>query len=210
MAKTRSNDSQGGTVSADNDTIGTHVRPNTARRALAPGTFLAAIGLAVALLGFGQPVLPVGLPLRFDGTVTTGVISALKRAVSIAVDPDHVLNAVQTDAAVNPSSSGAALVNMDGELIGVNSATAGLDGAGHIRDGVAAVTAGLPQDEVAAAPPHYPLFPVDRPDGPASTPHSLFSMDTPPHPRNCHGPGLHWGCPGGPEPEANRPKMPKG
>jgi S1-C subfamily serine protease len=160
-------------------------------RALA--TFAAAIGLATAVPVFGQPVLAVESPPGFGHTVTGGVISVLHRAVSIAVDPDHVLNSVQTDAALNPGSSGGALVNTDGELIGVTSATAGLVGAGHIRDGVAAVTAGLPQDEVAA-----------------STPHSLFSMDRPPHPRNCHGPGLHWGCRGGLEPEANRPKSPKG
>jgi hypothetical protein len=199
-----------GTAMGGNDTVGTHVRRHAARRAAARqpewsrfavmlrrpralATLSAAIGLAMAVLAFGQPLLAVESPLGFGHTVTSGFISALHRAVPIAVDPDRVLNSVQTDAALNPGSSGRPLVNTDGGLIGVNSATAGLVGAGYIRDGVAAVTAGLPQDEVAA-----------------STPHSLFSMDPPPHPRNCHGPGLRWGCPGGPEPEANRPKMPKG
>ena len=211
MTTTLSNNTCG-TAMAGNDTVGTHVRRRATRRAAsaarqpqwsrfavmlgrprALATLSAAVGLATAVLVFGQPVLAVESPLGFGHTVTSGVISAPHRAVSIAVDPDRVLNLVQTDAALNRGSSGRPLMNTDGEFIGVNSATAGLVGAGHIRDGAAAVTAGLPQDGVAA-----------------STPHSLFSMDRPPHPRNCHGPGLRWGCPGGPEPEANRPKMPKG
>jgi Trypsin-like peptidase domain len=108
-------------------------------RALALATLSAAIGLAVAVLGFGQPVLAVGSPLGFGGTVTADAISALNRAVPIAVDraPHTVLNATQTDAALNPGSSGGALVNVDGKLNGVNSAVAVLGGAGHIRDGAA-------------------------------------------------------------------------
>ena len=155
-ATTRCNDTSGGTAMAGNDTNGTHVRRHAARRAasaarhpdwsrlavmprraLALATFSAAIGLAVAVPGFGRPVLGAGSPLRFGGTVTTGVISALHRAVSIAVDPDHILNSVQTDAAPSPGGSGGAPVNVGGELIGVNSAVAGLGGVGHIRDGAA-------------------------------------------------------------------------
>jgi S1-C subfamily serine protease len=105
-------------------------------RALAPATFSAAIGLT-AVLGSGQPVLAMRSPLSLGSTVTTGVISALHRAASIAVDPDHVLNSVPTDAALNPGSSGGALVNIDGKPIGAGPAITQLGGAVHIGDGVA-------------------------------------------------------------------------
>jgi hypothetical protein len=120
----RSDDNPAGTAMAGNDTIGTHVRRHAPRRAAsaarhpdwsrlaviprrkpALATFSAAVGLAVAVLGFGEPVLAVGSPLGFGSTVTTGVISALNHAESIAVDPDYVLTAVQTDAALIPIPS---------------------------------------------------------------------------------------------------------
>jgi putative serine protease PepD len=77
----------------------------------------------------GQQVVAIGSPLGLQGTVTTGIVSALNRPVA-AGDGDGgdvtVLNAIQTDAAVNPGNSGGALVNMNGELIGVNSAIASM------------------------------------------------------------------------------------
>lgn len=81
-------------------------------------------------LKVGQNVVAVGSPLGLQGTVTTGIISALDRPVSAGGGPDKgaVLNAIQTDAAINPGNSGGALVNMNGELIGVNSAIASLGG----------------------------------------------------------------------------------
>jgi putative serine protease PepD len=69
--------------------------------------------------------LAVGSPLGYDGTVTTGVISALHRPVSWSegiTNETALLDMIQTDAAINPGNSGGALVNMDGQLIGVNSA----------------------------------------------------------------------------------------
>jgi putative serine protease PepD len=63
--------------------------------------------------------------------VTTGIISALDRPVSAggpASGENSVLDAIQTDAAINPGNSGGALVNMKGELVGVNSAIATLGG----------------------------------------------------------------------------------
>jgi putative serine protease PepD len=80
----------------------------------------------------GQDVVAIGSPLGLEGTVTTGIISALDRPVA-AGDPSGqgtVLDAIQTDAAINPGNSGGALVNMKGELIGVNSAIATLGGGG--------------------------------------------------------------------------------
>ncbi|MDT5134666.1 MAG: putative serine protease PepD [Mycobacterium sp.] len=82
-------------------------------------------------LRVGQNVVAVGSPLGLTGTVTTGIISALDRPVSTAGDAANqntVLDAIQTDAAINPGNSGGALVNMNGELIGVNSAIATMGG----------------------------------------------------------------------------------
>jgi putative serine protease PepD len=82
-------------------------------------------------LKVGQNVVAVGSPLGLEGTVTTGIVSALDRPVSTAGEGQNqntVLDAIQTDAAINPGNSGGALVNMNGELIGVNSAIASLGG----------------------------------------------------------------------------------
>jgi putative serine protease PepD len=79
----------------------------------------------------GQDVVAIGSPLGLQGTVTTGIVSALDRPVSAGGEPagqSSVLDAIQTDAAINPGNSGGALVNMNGELIGVNSAIATLGG----------------------------------------------------------------------------------
>ncbi len=81
----------------------------------------------------GEQVVAIGSPLGLQGTVTTGIVSALNRPVA-AGDASGgqaaVLDAIQTDAAINPGNSGGALVNMKGQLIGINSAIATL-GAGQ-------------------------------------------------------------------------------
>jgi putative serine protease PepD len=82
-------------------------------------------------LKVGQHVVAIGSPLGLDGTVTTGIVSALDRPVSTGDDSTgqhSVMNAIQTDAAINPGNSGGALVNMNGELVGVNSAIASMGG----------------------------------------------------------------------------------
>jgi putative serine protease PepD len=82
-----------------------------------------------ANLRVGQDVVAVGSPLGLAGTVTNGIISALNRPVAAGGnvgDQNSVLDAIQTDAAINPGNSGGALVNMNGELIGINSAIASL------------------------------------------------------------------------------------
>jgi len=84
-----------------------------------------------ANLRVGQDVVAIGSPLGLEGTVTTGIISALNRPVAAGGDANNqntVLDAIQTDAAINPGNSGGALVNMSGELVGVNSAIATLGG----------------------------------------------------------------------------------
>ena len=82
-------------------------------------------------LRVGQEVVAVGSPLGLEGTVTTGIVSALNRPVSTTGESGNqntVLDAIQTDAAINPGNSGGALVNMNGDLVGVNSAIATLGG----------------------------------------------------------------------------------
>src|SRR5262245_52328999 len=76
-------------------------------------------------LRVGQTVLAIGAPLDLQDTVTSGIISALHRPVSIPGEmgePDPTYEAIQTDTAINPGNSGGALVNENGELIGVTSA----------------------------------------------------------------------------------------
>jgi putative serine protease PepD len=79
----------------------------------------------------GEQVVAIGSPLGLQGTVTTGIVSALDRPVAAGDGSGgnvSVLDAIQTDAAINPGNSGGALVNMNGELIGVNSAIASMGG----------------------------------------------------------------------------------
>ncbi|MGU3500590.1 S1C family serine protease [Mycobacterium sp. C31M] len=83
-------------------------------------------------LRVGQDVVAIGSPLGLEGTVTVGIVSALNRPVAAGGDSRNqntVLDAIQTDAAINPGNSGGALVNMNGELVGVNSAIATLGGS---------------------------------------------------------------------------------
>ena len=82
-----------------------------------------------ANLRVGEPVVAVGSPLGLEGTVTTGIVSSLNRPVSTTGESSNqntVLDAIQTDAAINPGNSGGALVNMNAQLVGVNSAIATL------------------------------------------------------------------------------------
>lgn len=81
----------------------------------------------------GEQVVAVGSPLGLAGTVTSGIVSALDRPVSTSGEQGNqntVIDAIQTDAAINPGNSGGALVNMDGQLIGVNTAIATAGGQG--------------------------------------------------------------------------------
>ncbi len=78
----------------------------------------------------GDPVVAVGAPLGLQGTVTTGIVSALHRPVTAGdASQPAFIDAIQTDAAINPGNSGGPLVNADGEVIGINSAIAQASGS---------------------------------------------------------------------------------
>ena len=94
--------------------------------------------IAVASLGnsdelkLGQPVIAIGNALGYGQSVTTGVVSALDR--EIAVEEGSTGSFIQTDAAINPGNSGGALLNMNGEVIGINSSKIGgsaIEGMGY-------------------------------------------------------------------------------
>ncbi|HEY5370764.1 MAG TPA: trypsin-like peptidase domain-containing protein [Hanamia sp.] len=79
----------------------------------------------------GQWILAIGYPLDLQSTVTSGIVSALSRSIDINSRNSQapLESFIQTDAAVNPGNSGGALVNTDGELIGINSAIASPTGS---------------------------------------------------------------------------------
>jgi len=95
-----------------------------------------------ASLAVGDPVIAIGSPLGLAGTVTTGIVSAKDRPVRLqggGSDTDAVIDAVQTDAAVNPGNSGGPLVDASGAVVGINTAirTLGGDSSGSIGLGFA-------------------------------------------------------------------------
>jgi putative serine protease PepD len=112
---------------------------------LTPITFGSSTGLRV-----GQQVVAVGSPLGFDGTVTAGIVSALHRPVSTASDSANqggaVIDAIQTDAPLNPGNSGGALVSAKGQLVGMNSANASL-GSASGESGSVGLGFAIPVDE---------------------------------------------------------------
>ncbi len=91
-------------------------------------------------LRIGQQVIAVGSPLGLNGTVTSGIVSAVDRTTSRASQP-----LVQTDASINPGNSGGPLVDAEGRVVGVNSSIATLGyGSGNIGIGFA-----IPIDDAA-------------------------------------------------------------
>ena len=85
---------------------------------------IEATGLPVARIGnsekvrLGQTVIAIGDPLGFTGTVTVGTVGGLHR--NVETRGIKYRNLIQTDAAINPGSSGGALVNLKGEVVGIN------------------------------------------------------------------------------------------
>ncbi len=77
-------------------------------------------------LEVGEQVVAVGAPFGLESTVTTGIVSALNRPVTTqgeaANDPTTVFPAIQTDAAINPGNSGGPLIDLNGNVVGIDSA----------------------------------------------------------------------------------------
>lgn len=83
-------------------------------------TDLPAIPLAPELPDVGETAVAIGSPFGLDGSVTAGVVSAVNRQITLG--SGVLVDAIQTDAAINSGNSGGALVNGRGELIGINTA----------------------------------------------------------------------------------------
>jgi putative serine protease PepD len=103
---------------------------------LHPATFGSSADLHV-----GDTVLAIGSPLGLNGSVTSGIVSALNRSITLGGESQGSpfenpstpqttasINAIQTDAAINPGNSGGPLINADGQVIGINTAIASASG----------------------------------------------------------------------------------
>ena len=113
---------------------------------LQPAALGASRGLHV-----GDSVVAFGSPLGLSQTVTSGIVSALNRPVTTSGESDDqasYINAVQTDAAINPGNSGGPLVNLAGEVVGVNSAIATTGGAFGGESGNIGVGFAIPIEQV--------------------------------------------------------------
>ncbi|MCZ7546811.1 MAG: trypsin-like peptidase domain-containing protein [Anaerolineae bacterium] len=82
---------------------------------LQPVTFADSEALYV-----GQPVIAIGSPYGQEWTLTTGVVSALGRTISSGFSSFSISSGIQTDTAINPGNSGGPLMNINGEVVGVN------------------------------------------------------------------------------------------
>jgi putative serine protease PepD len=136
--------------SADAEVVGTDPLTDTAViqatdvSGLTPATIGESSGLAI-----GQAVVAIGSPFGLESTVTSGIVSALNRPVQVASDGQGnstTYPAIQTDAAINPGNSGGALVDLSGNVVGINSSirtASGSSESGSIGLGFA-----IPIDEV--------------------------------------------------------------
>lgn len=125
------------------------------------GSFTPIVYADSDQLNVGDSVVAIGAPLGLEETVTTGVISALNRTIQVAsaAVPDGSLQlwngqgaapislrVIQTDAAINPGNSGGALLNANGELIGINVAIASTGSSGSSQSGSIGVGFSIPSN----------------------------------------------------------------
>lgn len=121
---------------ADDETVSAQIKGTDASSDLAvvsvqmkdiPAETLSVIKVATLgdsdSLKVGEPSIAIGNAMGYGQSVTTGVISALNREVSVQDNSGNVVtnSLIQTDAAINPGNSGGALLNVKGEVIGINS-----------------------------------------------------------------------------------------
>lgn len=118
---------------------------------LSAATFARSSALTV-----GQTVVAVGAPLGLSDTVTSGIVSATARTVRAGDNDAAVFAAVQTDAAINPGNSGGALVDLNGNVIGINAAIASTGSSGVTVPGEPTTQSGsigigfaIPSDEAS-------------------------------------------------------------
>ena len=110
-------------------------------------------GLPVVDLGssdalkVGQGVVAIGSPFELSGTVTSGIVSSLHRPTRAGGEDGSqatVMDAIQTDAAINPGNSGGPLVNMQGQVIGINSAIYSPQSSGSSQGGSVGIGFAIP------------------------------------------------------------------
>jgi putative serine protease PepD len=102
-------------------------------------------------LDVGEQVVAIGSPFGLDATVTSGIVSALDRPVEVARDAQGnatAYPAIQTDAAINPGNSGGPLVNMDGQLVGINASIRSTSSGQGAEAGSIGLGFAIPIDEV--------------------------------------------------------------
>ncbi|HET6372228.1 MAG TPA: trypsin-like peptidase domain-containing protein [Candidatus Polarisedimenticolia bacterium] len=106
------------------EVVGVDPRSDLAVLKVEPTVGLPAITLGTSSdLLIGETVIAIGNPYGLSNTVTTGVVSALRRSIKAG---DRVYSDfIQTDASINPGNSGGALLTIDGELVGINTAILG-------------------------------------------------------------------------------------
>jgi putative serine protease PepD len=113
-------------------------------------------GLPTAELGnsgdlkVGQQVVAIGSPFDLQGTVTSGIVSSLNRPVRAGGEQGSqasVLDAIQTDAAINPGNSGGPLVNMQGQVVGINSAIYSPNSTSQSQGGSVGIGFAIPIDQ---------------------------------------------------------------
>ncbi len=107
-----------------------------------PASTLPAITIGASSdLMVGEPVIAIGNAFGYENTVSVGIVGALHRDVTLSDDQVY-RNLIQTDASINPGNSGGPLLNIDGEMIGINVA---------VRAGAQGIGFALPVDEVKRA-----------------------------------------------------------
>jgi putative serine protease PepD len=102
-------------------------------------------------LGVGQGVVAIGSPFGLEATVTSGIVSALNRPVTSGdaqqSSSTTVFPAIQTDAAINPGNSGGALIDLAGQVVGINSAIKTAGGSGQSSGGNIGLGFAIPIDQ---------------------------------------------------------------
>jgi putative serine protease PepD len=101
-------------------------------------------------LGVGQGVVAIGSPFGLEATVTSGIVSALNRPVTSGDEEQNsttVFPAIQTDAAINPGNSGGALIDLAGQVVGINSAIKTAGGSGQSEGGNIGLGFAIPIDQ---------------------------------------------------------------